>query len=64
VPQKKSAAGKRQRRARELRSEIDRLTGKSSSPAPDRPESPAAFVHRRMAELDKENRNRKFRKPI
>ena len=46
----------REVRARELRAEIKRLTKKSSSQSPPaKQESPAAFVHRRMAELDAED---------
>jgi hypothetical protein len=48
VARKKSYA--RQARAQQLRAEIERLT-KKSCPQPAKQESPAAFVHRRMAEL-------------
>jgi hypothetical protein len=48
VASKKSDA--RQARAQQLRAEIKRLTKKTPS-LPAKQESPAAFVHRRMAEL-------------
>ena len=48
MARKKSEA--RQSRAQQLRAEIKRLTKKSSA-APAKQESPAAFVHRRMAEF-------------
>jgi hypothetical protein len=62
VPRKKSgAATKRQARARELRTEIDRLTGKLPSSPSNKPESPAAFVHRRMAELTQQEQKKQSR---
>ena len=50
---KKSDA--RQARAQQLRAQIKRLTKKSTAPA-ETQESPAAFVHRRMAELAAERK--------
>jgi hypothetical protein len=48
VARKKSEP--QQARAQQLRAEIKRLTKKPGAP-PAKQESPAAFVHRRMAEL-------------
>jgi len=45
----------RQARAQQLRAEIKRLTKKSRA-VPGEQESPAAFVHRRMAELATEKK--------
>jgi hypothetical protein len=42
------------KRADELQEEIDRL--KRGETDPKRPMSPREFIHRRMAELDKKNR--------
>jgi hypothetical protein len=53
VARKKSDV--RQARAQQLRAEIKHLTEKSS-PVPAKQESPAAFVHRRMAELAAEKK--------
>jgi len=53
VARKKSDA--RQARAQQLRTQIKRLTKKSPG-APAKQESPAAFVHRRMAELAAEKK--------
>jgi len=53
VAQKKS--DQRQARAQQLRAQIKRLTKKSPA-APAKQESPAAFVHRRMADLAAENK--------
>jgi hypothetical protein len=53
MARKKSDA--RQARAQQLRAEIERLTKKSAAP-PVKQESPAAFVHRRMAELAAEKK--------
>jgi len=53
VAGKKSDA--QQARAQQLRAEIKRLTKKSRA-LPAKQESPAAFVHRRMAELAPEKK--------
>jgi len=50
-------SGKRKRRAQQLRAEIARLTKKLPTPTA-KPESPAAFVHRRMAELAAQEQKR------
>jgi len=55
VARKKSDA--RQARARQLRAEIKRLTKKSPALSENQ-ESPAAFVHRRMAELAEQKKQR------
>jgi hypothetical protein len=55
VASKKSSA--RKARAQQLRAEIARLTKKPPVP-PSKPESPAAFVHRRMAELAAQEKQR------
>jgi hypothetical protein len=50
-------SGARRTRAQKLRAEIARLTKKLPAPAA-KPESPAAFVHRRMAELAAQEKKR------
>ena len=55
MARKKSDA--RQARARQLRAEIKRLT-KRSPDLSENQESPAAFVHRRMAELAEQKKQR------
>ena len=53
MARKKSDA--QQARAQQLRAEIERLTKKSPA-LPANQENPAAFVHRRMAELAAEKK--------
>jgi hypothetical protein len=53
MPRKKRDA--RQARAKQLRAEIKSLANKSRA-VPAEQESPAAFVHRRMAELATEKK--------
>jgi hypothetical protein len=51
---------KRQGRAASLRRQIDQLKKRGGQPPPPkRPETPAEFIHRRMAELETEKRKRK-----
>jgi hypothetical protein len=59
VARKKSKI--RQTRAKQLREQIERLTSKGLTPR-DTGESPAAFVHRRMAELEQQARREEEKK--